>query len=132
MNNKDRKRDLKRPDYRRFLEWIEKNKSRLPDYKRNSDKKSYLPWIISNFPKLKDEIDDCRELYFENQKIKNKFNGKLVMDWIGVYDGKTIGYILKGFKESIPNFKHFILTCESDEIKDKFIEWYNIKSYTSN
>ena len=127
MNNKDRKRDLKRPDYRRFLEWVETNKSRLPNYQRNRDKSSYLPWITETFPQLVTEFEKCAELYQENQELKEKFNGNIVSELTGK-TGKELGDIMVSFKKHFDDdkerYRSFLLKMSKEHVTAYFKDWY--------
>lgn len=124
MNHRARVRDKKRADYNRLMKWIDDNKDYLPDYQPLSSKSSYLPWIVAHFPKLKDEMDQCREEYVENQIIKSKFNGHLVSAWTHIDDGQKLGYIIKGFKESVENLRSFLLQNTHEEVERYFRAWY--------
>ena len=133
MNHRARVRDRKRPDYNRLMDWIEAHKATLPNYQRNLNKKDYLPWIVEKFPALQDEFDECRVRYTQNQIVKSKFNGLLVLDWISKVDGeliakmihgKTLGNIIRDYKNSIQDFHNFLLTTHEKDVESHFNNWY--------
>jgi len=133
MNARARVRDRKRPDYARLMDWIEAHKATLPNYQRNLNKKDYLPWIVEKFPALQDEFDECRVRYTQNQIVKSKFNGLLVLDWISEVDGeliakmihgKTLGNIIRDYKNSVQDFHNFLLTTHEKDVALHFNNWY--------
>ena len=124
MNHRARTRDKKRPDYNRLMDWIETHKDSLPHYERNPNKKEYLPWIIEKFPELQKELDVATLEYNLNQEAKKKFNGTLVMEWIGITDGKELGETINRYKQGITDFRDFIICNTPEEIEHDFKMWY--------
>jgi hypothetical protein len=124
MNHRARTRDRKRPDYNRLMVWIKRNQENLPKYEREPDKRLYFPWILEAFPALKEDIAKCWNTYRENALVKSKFNGKLVLDWIGLVSGKELGDIIKKYRMTFTDFRNFLLTNDEKAVELHFRTWY--------
>lgn len=125
----DKKRNRKRKSYHEFLKYVEERNKTNPIfyYQFDKNKKNYLPIINEYFPesnflyKLK-VLDELNEI---NKKINNKFNGKLIMEWIPELRGKELGNAITNFKKILgDNFKVFILNNSVEDIKQKFFNTY--------
>jgi len=95
----DRKRNKKRATYNGFLEYIN-SKEYTNEFIFNKDKSVYLEVINDYFPEanLFNELKELKKIDEKNKLVKEKFNGKLVMEKFPI-KGKELGYVMKSFFE---------------------------------
>lgn len=72
---------------------------------------------------LKNKINNRIEKYEKNIKIKEKFNGNIVMNLTPLV-GKDLGIFLNYFKNSLKNYEDTILILSSEEIEKLVIDYY--------
>lgn len=126
LNHVDKKRNRKRKSYHAFLEYIEKLENKTPfQFERN--KSFYLPIIDNYFPEanLLKQIDvlDARDEI--NRQLSEKFNGRLVMEWIPDLEGKMLGNAMKNFKVFLgDHYEHIVLETTEEELKERFVDHY--------
>lgn len=106
LNHINRVRNKKRKTYETFLKWIE-GKS-FNNYMFNPDKTVYISLINEYFPEAnilnnKKILDKKIE---KSQIISSKFNGKLIIELIGL-NGKSLGDFIKTFKDQFENIRKF-------------------------
>ena len=74
-----------------------------------------------------DELENCRELYQENQQIKDKFNGNIITELIGK-TGKDLGDIIVAFKKNWNDdkerYRAFLLVNTKEDVALYFQDWY--------
>ncbi len=115
LNHINRTRNRKRPVYAAFVEYLEQNE---PPSKYTFDKRSsYLPQWKERWPKLADEIEKQREKFFITKAIKEKFNGRLVMEWLNISDGPTVGQVVQQTKKEFPD----LLNAKAEDI-EKYVK----------
>lgn len=122
----DKKRNRKRKSYHKFLEYI-KIFEIESQYHFPENKDLYLPIIDSYFPEanLLNKIKELDKENMINRQISEKFNGRLIMNWIPGLKGKELGNIIKKFKENLgENYKKKLLNLNQNEIKEQFINFY--------
>lgn len=117
LNSINRKRDSRRPTYQNFVKWCEEKFQNVEGFKFK-EKKDYLPLWIERYPHLKEEIEKCRQEYFNKKLEKDKFNGNLVRDWTGITDGPVIGVIVKAVKSRTD-----LMAGDQEEIKKFVLEF---------
>lgn len=125
LNHIDRKRNKKRSTYNEFLEYAEKNNIQST-YIFEKDKDSYIDMIDQFFPdaSFKSKLENLRKKDEENKLIASKFNGRLVMDWIGI-QGKELGKVLCDFELFLGDSRReFFLDNTEEYIEDFFKSWY--------
>lgn len=120
LNSVNKKRDMKRPDYHAWLEYIKD----LPNtFVGNPDKTVYIDEIHDHFSvDIHQEWEALLGRHLVDKDISKKFNGELVRKITGS-EGKELGTLIKTFKESIPNFRNYVLVHSADEIDIKFKRW---------
>ncbi len=109
-----RVRDKKRPMYMDFLKWCQ-NKTNLNEYDFPSDKKYFLDRIFHYFPDFIEVYNKTIQSLEESKKVKEKFNGSLVMDLTGLAN-KKLGEFMSYIKNSEENLNQTILNMEDNEI----------------
>lgn len=123
LNHQNRTRNRKRPGYCRFLEYINDNKERLPRFEFES-KEIYFERWKQIFVHLGPRIEKLRKHWETAQAIKQKFNGKLVMDWLGLTEGQDLGKIIAKFKHSKP--KEYFEIESAEQIKADFLRDFGL------
>ena len=129
LNQIDKKRNRKRASYKIFLEYLEKNDIRN-QYLFDHTKENYIPLIDKFFPEanLITEMDKLKQIDEINRSINEKFNGKIVMEWLPELQGKELGAAITKFKKVLDDkYEDFILFATPHQIHDKFMEIYNDK-----
>lgn len=119
LNQDDRKRNKKRPTFNKFLEYIK-------DFQFDNEKLTNdisVDLIDQSFPEVHfmEQIIALRKLDDENQKSKEIFNGKLVIEWTGL-SGKKLGDVMKEFKTQYSD--EYLKQCNPEDIKNIFLTWY--------
>lgn len=125
LNHIDKKRNKKRATYQGFITYINKNKP-VNKFEFSKDKSDYLHLIDEFFPEagFLTKLAELKKIDGENQSIKEKFNGNLVMEWTGL-SGKELGLVLEKYKSQFgETYRHFMLKSTDDFIKGHFMKWY--------
>lgn len=125
LNRIDRKRNLRRPDYNRFLEYVNNIKNLQSfKYKKKSD---YVYIIDQHFPesRLIEKLDELKNKDNENKLLNSKFNGNIVMDVIPELKGKELGKFISDYKEYVgEKWREFFLNNEIQDIIIDFKKYY--------
>ena len=124
LNAIDKKRNRKRPSYNKFLEYIQHTQlTNILNWKK--DKILYLTHIDKAFPE-----SNLVERYFELivkekelKKIKEKFNGKIIMNLFPELAGKELGSIMSKFRHGMPNFDEWVLNTDREMVINTFINF---------
>jgi hypothetical protein len=98
LNHTNRTRNRKRGMYMRFMEYVaDSNKVGEPF----RSKHEYSLLMQCKYSHLQRAIDGFRLLYEVDKVIKEKVNGKLVMEWLDLSenDGKLVGQIMNKVRE---------------------------------
>jgi hypothetical protein len=125
LNHVDRKRNKKRETYQGFLTYINENKP-INNFEFSKNKEDYHQMINDYFPEAKilKKLEKLKKTDEENKIIKEKFNGRLVMDWYPHLQGKTLGNILGWYKSFLGDaYRRFMLNSTEDEVKNHFTIW---------
>ena len=122
----DKKRNRKRGSYHKFLKYLEENNidQRFPFA---DDKSAYLPMIDRAFPEVKfmEKLEKLREEDELNKKLAEKFNGRLVMEWLPNLKGKELGNAMSNFKKTLKEtYNDTILDNSTEELHKLFLEHY--------
>lgn len=115
-NYRSRVRDRKRKTYTEFLEWASKNK-KTPLCEWVKDKKTYLPFIFSRFGH-EQEYRDIIEKNDLRKKVKEKFNGEIIMKLTGL-QGKELGAFMTKFRNVFQD--DVLLQTSAESIKEEVL-----------
>jgi hypothetical protein len=118
LKHANRLRNRKRRTYQSFLDWLGSYHSKK-QYKFNEDKKVYLRKVKKAFPEaqLSHHIALYKTKKRRLKKIRHRFNGKLLMQWIpAIKPGKELGSFIKRYKDTKEDFDQFILASGSRRI----------------
>jgi len=118
LNHTNRTRNRKRGMYMRFVEYVaDSNKVGEPF----RSKQEYSLMMQCKYSQLQRAIDGFRLLYEVDKVIKEKVNGKLVMEWLDLFesDGPMVGKIMSEIRD-IP--KYDLLLMSQSEIKRKVVD----------
>jgi hypothetical protein len=118
LNHINRTRNRKRGMYKRFVEYVsDSNKVGEPF----RSKHEYSLLMQCKYPQLQRTVDSFRLLYEVNKVVKEKVNGKLVMEWCNLTekDGRLVGKIMSEVRD-FP--KHVLLLMSQEEIKKKVVD----------
>lgn len=130
LDHQNRTRNKKRKTYQGFLEYIEDLE--IENYKFEKDRNLYLEKIDKYFPEAKiyDKIKKAKENEKRLKKIKEKFNGNLIMKLIDMYDGEKLGKFISYYKSKFSDFDDYILNTNQDDIFDSILyAYYEFKKY---
>ena len=124
LNKVNRDRDKKRKTYASFIEYIKPYKEQPLEnfhyfYK---DKKVYLGLIDYYFPGFLKQYRELEKKEELNQKLREKFNGNIVMENTNL-KGKELGQAITKFKDSFESTderNNFILNASSENILNYF------------
>lgn len=119
LNHTNRTRNRKRPTFCAFVEWINCH----PEYDKGFNfgrKRDWIPHIHKSFPIL-EEIEAAREKWEKGRMLNAKFNGNLVIAWVGV-QGKELGEILSKYRNE---YRDLIEGESAETIKGHFLSWYS-------
>jgi hypothetical protein len=119
------RRTKERTTIQSFVEYLQENKiDRTYDYLENRDE--YIPWLHENFPEanLVDRIAEEREKERIINSVKEKFNGKLIMQLLPNLQGKTLGHFIMQFKQEYSCFDEFILNSSQEKIDRAILDSY--------
>lgn len=123
LNHVNRKRDRLRTDYHNWLEFIKQQPSH---FEQHEDKTFYLKEICDFFGvNIFREAEHLISKHQYNKFLKEKFNGKMVVEWTGV-TGKELGFIINEFKKSKMPFDDYIQLKSADFIKKEFQEFFDL------
>lgn len=117
-NFEARKRLAERPMFRHWIEYV----ATLP---LNSDRvdTSEIKTQAIEFFRKEDELNAIQEHLALTRRVKAKFNGKLVLDWIDeVLQGQDLGKLIAFFKQDYPLARLDIMSAE--DIQKNFCECY--------
>jgi hypothetical protein len=105
LNHINRVRNKKRAMYAGFIEWLEKNSWK---YNRHvfQRREYYLPMWAEQFPQLKPSLKHHKDEYEQNKKFKSKLNGELVMELLGISNGKEVGRVISEMKRMYSKQKY--------------------------
>ena len=111
LNHINRVRNKKRAMYAGFIEWLEKNSWK---YNRHvfQRREYYLPMWAEQFPQLKPSLKHHKEEYEQNKKFKSKLNGELVMELLGISNGKEVGRVISEMKRMYSKQKYISMPQE--------------------
>jgi hypothetical protein len=126
LTQTDRKRNKKRLTFNKFLEYVKDLPFESEGYHFEKNKTKYLDLIDESFPEVHflEQINEFKKLDEEIQKLKEKFNGKLVMEWTGLKD-KELGDVIIKFKSDYS--EEWLKDHSHEEIKNEFLNWYKNK-----
>lgn len=135
MNRVNRERDSKRSTYAGFIDYIESDKehSDKDGHQFFKDKSMYLGHINLHFPIFYNEYMKIQEKAMLAAKCKEKYNGRLVMDYMKnehniELTGKALGDAMNNFEEKLGGslaLKEYVLATPQHEIMNKFYQLFN-------
>lgn len=118
-----RKRANERPDFVKFLDYLETNKIEK-NFPFERPKEQYLGMIDFYFKTDLKSANDKHVIKQERlQRIAEKFNGRLVKDLLNI-EGKEIGLFLEKYKSGFKDeetFGDFVLNATSKEIEQDIL-----------
>lgn len=118
LNHTNRTRNRKRGMYMRFVEYAA-NCDKVSEPFRSKYECSLI--MQCRYPQLQRNINNFRLVYEIDKVVKEKVNGKLVMEWCNLSesDGQMVGKIM-GEVRNIPKF--ILLEMSQSEIKNKVVD----------
>ena len=120
LNHTNRTRNRKRGMYMRFVEYVA-NCDKVGEPFRSKYECSLI--MQCKYPQLQRNINNFRLVYEIDKVVKEKVNGKLVMEWCNLSesDGQMVGKIMSEVR-NIPKF--ILLEMSQSEIKNKVVDLF--------
>lgn len=118
LNSINRVRNRKRGMYMRFVEYVSTiEKKGIPFL----SKYEYSLYMQSKFYNLNQAINKYRLIYEIDKIVKEKINGKLVMEWLNLSekDGKLVGQIMTEIRKT--NREQLLITSQ-EQLKNRVNE----------
>ena len=118
LNHTNRTRNRKRGMYMRLVEYVA-NCDKVGEPFRSKYECSLI--MQCKYPQLQRNINNFRLVYEIDKVVKEKVNGKLVMEWCNLSesDGQMVGKIMSEVR-NIPKF--ILLEMSQSEIKNKVVD----------
>lgn len=122
LSSIDKKRNRKRPDFQRFLSYIEKIET-SNTYKFGK-KETYIDLIDETFKEsnIKNRLSEFKLLDAENKLISEKFNGNIIMEYVPSLSGKELGTAIHNFRKEKPDFRTYVLNNTTETIMNEFLK----------
>tara|TARA_R110000772_G_scaffold2410_2_gene8461 strand:- start:74394 stop:75389 length:996 start_codon:yes stop_codon:yes gene_type:complete len=121
LNSINKERNRRRPNYVHFLEYIENHKIE-PKWD-----KGYLYYLneIKEFfgVDLIEELEIIKSDEQNQEDVKNKFNGNIVMKNYPDIKGENLGKSMSDFKSNFDNWESFVSNNSKETILKKFDEF---------
>lgn len=121
-----KKRIRERPTIQAFMKYLEEHKiTKRYDFE---DKKSYLPLISDYFP----EAHLLEEIAYEQQReayvnaIREKYNGRIIMELIPELSGKELGSFMKDFQAQFEDHEEALYQLEATAIRERILGFYEV------
>jgi hypothetical protein len=123
--NSTEKRMRERTTMRKFIEYLEK-KNIAAQYPFAEDRDEYIPMIANYFPEagLREAIDAEKEKERRHLVIRDKFNGRVIMQLFPELQGKDLGRFIEQFKLQFKDFENEILESSPKEILEMLKSFY--------
>jgi hypothetical protein len=129
LKSLDKKRNRKRGSYHLFLNYIKDNG--ITTKYSFADKERYIYTIATYFPEanLIGKLEELKQKDLKDFYLAEKFNGKLVMEWLPELKGKELGQAIKNFRDYLGDAYETIVSAASqDELRQIFMDVYNGKA----
>ena len=125
LSKKSEKRAKERTTMKRFLAYLEE-KNIKQEYQYLENKEDYLPMIDAYFPEanLVEAIkkEKAREVFLE--ELKEKYNGKMIMQLFPQLKGKELGAFIKSFQDQYENHEATLHSMTPKDIVDQLKEFH--------
>lgn len=120
------KRATERPDFLKFLDYLKEN-SIDKNYPFDRNKDIYLDEIDEFFrTDLKTANAEHKAKQLVIEEVSKKFNGKIVMEILGVDGGEKLGKFIGSYKNSKDDkFNEFILASTEKEIETDILNYWH-------
>lgn len=118
LNNINRVRDRKRKTYNMFLKYIEsKNFDSSVGFHRKLTYEEKEEFVFKRFPKIFPEVQALKAQVELDNKIKEKINGRVIMQLVPSAKGERVGEYIKAIKERRPDlYSEAVLNYTEEEI----------------
>lgn len=114
-----------RPTIQAFLAYLEEQKiTKVCEF---YERDAYLPMINAYFP----EANLLAEIAHEKQReayvnaIREKYNGRLIMEWIPELNGKQLGLFINTFQESLVDYEKTLFESTPESIRTRVLDFYS-------
>lgn len=126
------KRDRKRRTFSRFLDWVEEAKPKQNyEFMPRDQREEYIPLVETFFGcDIKGGLDDFKFDMEIEKKLKEKFNGEIVMEITGL-KGKELGTFMGNFqKYDDGSFEQYILETSPEDIRQYIKTVFELQKQT--
>lgn len=125
LSKQSEKRAKERTTMKRFLVYLEEENIQK-EYPYLENKEDYFPIIAAYFPEanLAEAIkkEKAREVFLE--ELKEKYNGKMIMELFPQLEGKELGAFIKSFQEQFEDHETMLHEMTSKQIIDQLKVFY--------
>lgn len=128
LNHINKVRDRKRVVYNQLVNWCVNDYVPTVNRIPFPDKDKRLDFVLQHFPSIKAKVDENDIRIALQRATAQKFNGRLVMQWVPELSGKKLGDFLFSYKGSKEHYSAYVLNASEEEIKQDVLEYY--KSWT--
>lgn len=123
LNHIDRKRNVKRDSYQKFLLYLNDNNIQKTV---RIDKDNIFNIVNEFFPNVNmvERIEELKKNEDNNILIKQKFNGRLILKAYPNMNHIELGKNMMNFRRGMEDFDNFVLNNTIEKIIDDFIFFY--------
>ena len=127
LNAINRKRNSKRKMYNEFVTYCENLIENKAYFLFDKDKTSYWSYIDEKFQGFYVNLQTLQDLEKKRLDIKNKYNGKMLMERWPHLKAQTLGLFIKEFKNSIEDFDTWLEFTNKETIWQQ-VEYFMLKN----
>ena len=126
MSHAARTRDRKRPTYKAFLQWLERDELAMPEAWENVElvRTTLLQTALERFPDFREAYAQAVALNDLRKTARAKFNGKLVAEITGT-TGLELGEVMRRIRSDFggrAEFWQWVVDTDTEEIRQKVLE----------
>ena len=116
LNNINRVRDRKRKTYNLFLKYIQEKDIQSKGIRKLTYEEKE-EFVLNKFPHIRHQVQELKDKAALGSKIKERINGRIIMNLFSNIDGLTVGKYIEVLKERRPDlYSEAILNMTEEEV----------------
>lgn len=116
LNNINRVRDRKRKTYNLFLKYIQEKDIQSRGIRKLTYEEKE-EFVLNKFPHIRHQVQELKDKAVLGNKIKERINGRIIMNLFSNIDGLTVGKYIEVLKERRPDlYSEAILNMTEEEV----------------